>query len=68
VELSRYLTKKMRDVAPNLSELVGEIVGARLIAHAGSLTNLGTVLNPKRSLSFSFFFLFCLSRSIIMNS
>jgi nucleolar protein 56 len=40
VELSRYLTKKMRDVAPNLSELVGEIVGARLIAHAGSLTNL----------------------------
>merc|ERR1712146_11206 len=27
-------------VAPNLSSLVGEIIGARLISHAGSLTNL----------------------------
>jgi hypothetical protein len=46
----------MRDVAPNLSELVGEIVGARLIAHAGSLTNLGTVPNPKNSFSLSLSF------------
>ena len=27
-------------VAPNLSALIGETVGARLISHAGSLTNL----------------------------
>merc|ERR1712176_1004958 len=31
---------KMDLVAPNLAELVGELVGARLISHAGSLTNL----------------------------
>ncbi|KAG7728429.1 hypothetical protein KL933_001662 [Ogataea haglerorum] len=38
--LYRYLTDKMHTVAPNLSELIGEVVGARLISHAGSLTNL----------------------------
>ena len=38
--LHAYLTEKMDLVAPNLSALIGEIVGARLIAHAGSLTNL----------------------------
>merc|ERR1719429_532956 len=27
-------------IAPNLASLVGETIGARLIAHAGSLTNL----------------------------
>ena len=27
-------------VAPNLAALIGDIVGARLISHAGSLTNL----------------------------
>ena len=30
----------MHGIAPNLSALIGEIVGARLISHAGSLTNL----------------------------
>merc|ERR1711916_204486 len=30
----------MAAVAPNLGELIGEHVGARLISHAGSLTNL----------------------------
>ncbi|KAJ3113396.1 snoRNP complex protein nop56 [Phlyctochytrium bullatum] len=38
--LHEYLISKMNQVAPNLSALIGEIVGARLIAHAGSLTNL----------------------------
>jgi nucleolar protein 56 len=38
--LHDYLNKKMADIAPNLSALIGEIVGARLISHAGSLTNL----------------------------
>jgi nucleolar protein 56 len=38
--LHEYLRNKMDLVAPNLSTLVGEIIGARLISHAGSLTNL----------------------------
>ncbi|KAK4339745.1 hypothetical protein RND71_041207 [Anisodus tanguticus] len=35
-----YLVAKMHDIAPNLAALIGEVVGARLISHAGSLTNL----------------------------
>ncbi|XP_036275219.2 nucleolar protein 56 isoform X1 [Pipistrellus kuhlii] len=38
--LHTYLRSKMSQVAPSLSALIGEAVGARLIAHAGSLTNL----------------------------
>jgi len=38
--LSEYLKKKMDLVAPNLCALIGEMIGARLISHAGSLTNL----------------------------
>ncbi|EXX51268.1 Nop-domain-containing protein [Rhizophagus irregularis] len=38
--MHEYLLSKMHNVAPNLSALIGEIVGARLISHAGSLTNL----------------------------
>lgn len=38
--LYTYLVNKMHAVAPNVSALIGEIVGARLIAQAGSLTNL----------------------------
>jgi len=39
-ELSGYLRSKMSVVAPNLATLIGDTVGARLISHAGSLTNL----------------------------
>jgi RNA processing factor Prp31 len=39
-QLFEYLQKKMSVIAPNLSTLIGEIVGARLISHAGSLINL----------------------------
>lgn len=39
-QLSSYLAARMQAVAPNLTALVGELVGARLIAHAGSLMNL----------------------------
>ncbi|KAL7645454.1 UNVERIFIED_CONTAM: hypothetical protein RMT77_003840 [Armadillidium vulgare] len=39
-KLAAYLRSKMNAVAPNLSTLIGEVVGARLISHAGSLTNL----------------------------
>ncbi|XP_020419258.1 nucleolar protein 56 isoform X5 [Prunus persica] len=31
---------KMNDIAPNLASLIGVVVGARLISHACSLTNL----------------------------
>merc|ERR1712183_1215176 len=40
VKLHSYLQTKMFQVAPNLQALIGDLVGARLIAHAGSLTNL----------------------------
>merc|ERR1712070_534845 len=39
-KLHDYLNDRMAGIAPNLAELVGELVGARLISHAGSLTNL----------------------------
>jgi len=38
--LHSYLVSKMKNVAPNLASLIGEQVAARLISHAGSLTNL----------------------------
>merc|ERR1719158_1248852 len=38
--VSNYLQDKMASVAPNLATLIGEVVAARLISHAGSLTNL----------------------------
>merc|ERR1711997_1248713 len=37
--VSSYLQDKMALVAPNLATLIGDTVGARLISHAGSLTN-----------------------------
>jgi nucleolar protein 58 len=38
--LVEYLKTRMKVVAPNLTELIGEMVAARLIAHSGSLINL----------------------------
>ncbi|KAK3321695.1 hypothetical protein B0H66DRAFT_179261 [Apodospora peruviana] len=38
--LSESLDKKMGEVAPNLQVILGTPVAARLISHAGSLTNL----------------------------
>mmetsp|Transcript_2185 Transcript_2185/g.4344 ORF Transcript_2185/g.4344 Transcript_2185/m.4344 type:complete len:470 (+) Transcript_2185:244-1653(+) len=40
VQLYEYLQNRMRAIAPNLTTMVGELVGARLIAHAGSLMTL----------------------------
>lgn len=40
LQLSDYLRSRMQAIAPNLTIMVGELVGARLIAHAGSLINL----------------------------
>ena len=39
-QLYDYLKARMNAIAPNLTVLVGELVGARLISHAGSLMNL----------------------------
>jgi len=39
-QLWDYLRSRMTAIAPNLSTLVGELVGARLIAHTGSLITL----------------------------
>merc|ERR1712079_636395 len=39
-QLYEYLKNRMMAIAPNLPILVGELVGARLISHAGSLMNL----------------------------
>ncbi|CAL0334168.1 unnamed protein product [Lupinus luteus] len=39
-QLFDYLKSRMNTIAPNLTALVGELVGARLIAHGGSLMNL----------------------------
>ena len=38
--LAEYLTHRMQAISPNLTYMVGELVGARLISHAGSLMNL----------------------------
>lgn len=39
-QLFSYLQNRMAAIAPNLTALVGELVGARLISHAGSLMSL----------------------------
>lgn len=39
-QLAEYLESRMKAISPNMTELVGALVGARLIAHAGSLMNL----------------------------
>ncbi|KAJ6516371.1 Nop domain-containing protein [Mycena sanguinolenta] len=39
-QLAEYLRNRMIAIAPNLTALVGELVGARLISHAGSLLSL----------------------------
>merc|ERR1712020_385368 len=39
-QLYNYLKNRMIAITPNLTILVGELVGARLISHAGTLMNL----------------------------
>ncbi|CAJ0961247.1 unnamed protein product, partial [Mesorhabditis belari] len=39
-QLFEYLKNRMSALAPNLTALLGELVGARLISHAGSLVSL----------------------------
>jgi len=38
--LTEYLKARMTAIAPNLTIMIGELVAARLISHAGSLINL----------------------------
>jgi nucleolar protein 56 len=39
-KLQDYLKQRMNAVAPNLTALIGEMVGSKLISHSGSLINL----------------------------
>jgi nucleolar protein 56 len=39
-KLQEYLRERMNAVAPNLTALIGEMVGSKLISHSGSLINL----------------------------
>ena len=39
-QLYDYIKNRMVAIAPNLTVLVGELVGARLISHAGRLQHL----------------------------
>jgi len=39
-EMQSYLKDRLHAVTPNMAALIGENVGARLISHAGGLTNL----------------------------
>lgn len=39
-DLYEYLKSRMNALAPNVTAIVGELVGARLISHAGSLMSL----------------------------
>jgi nucleolar protein 56 len=39
-KLQEYLRQRMNAVAPNLTALIGEMVGSKLISHSGSLVNL----------------------------
>jgi nucleolar protein 58 len=38
--IKNYLKSRMYTIAPNLTAIIGERIGAKLIAHAGSLINL----------------------------
>ncbi len=40
-QLYEYLKNRMMAIAPNLTMMVGELVGARLIAHAGKEMGCG---------------------------
>jgi nucleolar protein 56 len=42
-KIERYLELRMKDVAPNISALVGPVLGARLIMRAGSLQRLASM-------------------------
>lgn len=46
-QLYDYLKNRMMAIAPNLTVMVGELVGARLISHAGGSLRKKTVLKNK---------------------
>jgi nucleolar protein 58 len=50
-QLYDYLRSRMNNITPNLTALVGELVGARFIAHGGKLLNLAK--QPGRTIQIS---------------
>ena len=47
-QLYEYLKNRMAAIAPNLTVLVGELVGARLIAHAGKTLHPAQLRKPQK--------------------
>lgn len=43
LDLEKYIDGRMKEVAPNVSALVGPVIGARLVMHAGSLHRLASM-------------------------
>jgi nucleolar protein 56 len=41
--IENYMNLRMREVAPNVTNLVGPVIGARLMMHAGSLKRLASM-------------------------
>lgn len=39
-DLVDYIRKQMMNVAPNITTILGESIGAKLLTHAGGLSNL----------------------------
>ena len=65
--LAEYLKNRMHALAPNLTVMVGELVGARLISHAGSLMNLAKhPASTVQILGTSFLFLFFLTTNDVV--
>lgn len=46
-KLYDYLKNRMIAIAPNLTVLVGELVGARLISHAGKVINISQFVSTQ---------------------
>lgn len=42
-KIEKYIDLRMREVAPNITNMVGPIIGARLMMHAGSLRRLASM-------------------------
>ena len=49
-QLYEYLQNRMMAIAPNVTVMVGELVGARLIAHAGDDFNIICMGFPPKNL------------------
>ncbi|MES1903027.1 MAG: Nucleolar protein 58 [Paramarteilia canceri] len=42
MQLTDYLSMRMNDICPNLTEVLGNTLGAKMLSHVGSLSNLAS--------------------------